>query len=140
MKAAIALAILVFSASCATARGTQALSVADVVARHNELDGRVVRIRGWVGECHGRSCGLYETRSGAHGNGAEAGSLSIGTAPAFDRQVRSLGRAQIVVDARVRAVCFNDPMPAGVVEVCADRVDQLQPIRIVQVLSRGGTN
>ena len=141
MKTVLAAALLIgLGAGCVTARPAPTLGVAEVVARHTELNGRVVRVRGWIRTCHGRGCSLCETSAGAEGRGAEAGWLSIGWAPNFDRQVRSLGLVQIELEARVRAVCFNDPMPAGVVEVCADRVDQLQNPRLVRILSRHTPN
>lgn len=137
MRIVLAAALLIcLGVGSATARRAPTFSVAEVVARHIELNGRVVRVRGWIRECHGRSCSLYEAAVGAKGGGAEAAWLSIGWAPAFDRQVRQLGVAQIEVEARVHAVCFNDPMPTGVVEVCADRVDQLQNPRLIKTVSQ----
>ena len=134
------LVLLTLGAGHAIARDVPVLSVAEVVAQQRALDHRLVRVRGWIGVCHGRGCSLYETQAGARGQGAQAGWLSIGMAPDFDRQVRPLGLAQIEMQARVRAVCFNDPMPEGVVEVCADRVDQLQQPRLIRVLSRSQAN
>jgi hypothetical protein len=131
-----ALLLLALSANGAMAREGATLSVAEAVARHGELNGRVVRVKGWLGTCQGLSCSLYETLAGARGQGAEAGWLSIGSSVAFDRRARRLRHKRIVLEARLHAVCFNDPTPPGIVEVCADRVEQLQPIRIVRILSR----
>ena len=141
MKIAAAfLILLTVGAGHAVARDVPVLSVAEVVAQHRALDHRVVRVRGWMRICQGRSCSIFETRSGAEGRGAEAGWLSIGFTPSFDRRMGSMGLVQIVLEARVHAVCFNDPMPNGAIEVCADRVDQLQEPRLVRVLSRGIAN
>jgi len=134
--AAAALILAPFAAGHAKAREPVVLSVADVVARHIELNGHVVRVRGWIRECHGRSCGIYETRAGDW----RGGHLSIGGAPGFDRRVQGQGLVQVELQARVHAVCFNDPMPAGVVEICADRVDQLADPRLIRILSSSTAN
>ena len=133
---AAALTLAALGTGPAEAREPDVLSVADVVARHIELDGQIVRVRGWIRECHGRSCGIYETRAGDW----RAGHLSLGGAPEFDRRVQGHGLVQVELEARVHAVCFNDPMPAGVVEICADRVDQLADPRLVRILSSSTVN
>jgi hypothetical protein len=107
-----------------------ALSVTEVIARHRELNGRQVIVRGWLDRCRTLSCGLFASRKAAviHRYGDDM--LSIGWSKAFDRELLNRGPVEILLRARVNDTCMRPEI------ICLDRADELQPIKILRVWRR----
>jgi hypothetical protein len=111
------------------------LSVDDVVARHEALDGNVVQVRGWIGRCYRFGCIL----SGSTDKGANW--LSLGGSASFDADLerRKAEGHEVIVEGRVKSDCFQHPKgdprhdPNNLV-ICTDRADQLADPRLIEVL------
>ena len=111
----------------------QGLTIKDVVGRHESLDGKQVRLTGWIKSCENYSCEMTD-------RAAQNGSvIRIGYAPDFDFELAKFKgfEVHIVVDGIVHAGCFGHEtdanMPAEVV-VCTDRAGQLDKPKLIKVL------
>jgi hypothetical protein len=122
--------------------GGESLSVQELEAKHARLTGQVVRVHGWLVPCGGRSCAIVGSLDYARAlhddevpDPADTSFVSIGFDSRFDEQVRYLRKyyTEVVLDARVTDQCWGDTQPDGSVLVCADRGDQLYPVRLVAV-------
>ena len=111
----------------------QSLTIKNVVERHEALDGKKVRLTGWIKSCENYSCEMTEQ---AAQNGPV---IRIGYAPHFDREFAKFNGSEvhIVIDGIVHAGCFDHEtdakMPAEVV-VCTDRSGQLDKPKLIKVL------
>jgi len=105
------------------------LSVVEVMTRKAELDGKVVTVRGWLDRCANLSCGLYPTREAARSSGNRP-FLSIGASPVVDNHLDLVRNAEVVIEARFDAKCVP---PSDY--ICLDRVPELDPVRLVQVIT-----
>jgi hypothetical protein len=115
--------------------------VNEVDAHASELDGKTIRIRGWLPRCGGLDCSLYESKFDADTFLEQPGGkhlLSIGADPKFDAAVRPKLPANIVLEAKLNSECLNPRMrknPDGTqyITICADRTDDLKPIRLIKI-------
>ena len=105
MTAAFALAVATLGMPAPVPRaGMEALpslSVEELYSRRFELDGRRVRVTGWLGPCSRKRCRI-ENREGGGGRG-----IWIGRSAAFDRRAARLGTRWVTVEARVMKRCFG---------------------------------
>ena len=120
---------LLLFASAAAAHDVP-LSVGDVWARHHELDGQVLRIRGIVTNCQPLSCQLRESAT------AKARWLSLGSSTRFDAAVKNeLGR-EIVVEGRLDSTCLHlfadPPSNSREIVVCADRFPTIVSPKLIE--------
>ena len=139
----------VFSAcSCGA---SPVLTIADVIDRHEALNGQAVRVRGWVLGCHPLSCRLSENPDGS------GKSLGIGSNPHFDSALVRKGGAGLVtnsngdlignpnahalfieIEGKVDRTCFSHKREPGAQEVpCLDRAEELQAPRLLEVIKSG---
>jgi hypothetical protein len=74
----------------------------------------------------------------AHESSAHKASVSFGANSAFDRQVAKLRNslAEVIVEARVTDKGWTEVYNDGSFAICADRCNQLQPVRLVRVLQQ----
>jgi hypothetical protein len=126
MIRAIATGMLVFAASVSASTSHQSLSISEVAARHEKLDGHRVRV----------GCIIYESPGG---NGA---TLSLGSSPYFDRRVASFAKfdSEIILEGIVDRHCFDHSSDPGHdpndILVCTDRADQIRNPRLVRVVKK----
>ena len=110
-----------------------ALSVGVVWARHQQLDGQIIRVSGIVYRCHRLDCQLAEAP------GRRAKSLGIGSSPTFDRAIQPYLGHRIIVEARLKARCLHisadrpSDRHGDDIVVCTDRADELADPKIVAV-------
>lgn len=129
MMRPILFALGAMAAFSAVDAGERAIGVEDVIARHHELDGKRIRVHGWLGNCWSNSCGLF---SSADEDAALR--LSIGSSKSFDLKARSLKGRHVEIEATVDAGCmhikYDEPPPENS-EICLDRAEELaSPILI----------
>ncbi|MBW8841706.1 MAG: hypothetical protein JF608_07845, partial [Sphingomonadales bacterium] len=113
-------------ASLAVAAEAPVLAVPQVIARHEALNGKVARVRGWLLHgCQKLDCALSPRRDDRQP------SLSLGGSTSFDlalRDARAEGH-EILVEGRVNRTCFDHSKDAGTVSrelvFCTDRADEL---------------
>lgn len=133
----ILLAAIVSWPSAASARP---YDIATIYARHEQLAGQRVSVRGWLHACYRLSCGIA-------GEGrTDANFLSFGPSTRFDHSLPPHPREdiEIVVSGVVEPGCF--PHPEGdpnhhddVIIVCADRYSHLADPILLKVLRRRPT-
>jgi hypothetical protein len=151
MRLLLLVAVLLCGCATQSRDQTRVLSVKEVNAHASELDGKTIRIRGWLPRCGGRDCSLYESKLDADTfleGRARVRLLSIGYDPKFDAAVRPNLPATIVLEAQLNADCLNPRMkksPDGTqyITICADRADDLKPIRLINIqpaAPRGSAN
>jgi hypothetical protein len=123
-------------ASIGAAAEAPALTVPQVIAQHEALDGKVVRVRGWLlHRCQKLDCALSARR------GDRQPSLSLGSSANFDLALQD-SRAEgheILVEGRVNRTCFDhskDPdNDSRELTFCTDRADELADPRLISVYS-----
>ena len=158
MRGGLLLASVLMLGGCATYG--KSLSLTTLEAQHASMTSKVVQVHGWLTPCHGRSClmvedrdyGLWLEQAGAlERRMTRRGDMSVqlpphrgnitgvsfGPSAAFDKQVANLrySLAEVVVQARVTDECWSSP-DAGEIIICADRANQLEPIRLVKVIQQ----
>jgi hypothetical protein len=103
-----------------------ATTIAAIRANPKRIDGRVVRLHGWVNQCKPLTCWIEERAATAQGGpGAH---LSIATDPKFDATVRPLIPTYVEFDARFSATCLTT-------QVCLDRAPELTIVSLRAVVS-----
>jgi hypothetical protein len=103
-------------------RSTQVLSVPRVIAQHKGLNGKKVRVLGWIIGCGRYDCELFDTSDG----GAK---VSLGRSQEFDKAVKRAGGVlQVIVEGTIDRTCFEPSM------ACLDRPDQIRDPSLVRVL------
>lgn len=114
--------------------GSQRLSMSDIVANHETLDGKTVRTVGWLRNCLGRGCSITESSGGA------GASLSLGTSGTFDRTVAPYRGIdiQIEVEGKVNRECFDHRSDPGAdqdaINVCMDRGNEIDSPTLIRIL------
>ncbi len=109
-------------------------NVADVIANIHKWNGKTVVIEGWLGECGGYDCGLYQSLEDARtvANGdykttswseAMGRRLGIGYDETFDGNAYFLQFKPVILQARVSDECRRE-------STCFDRAPDLSPISI----------
>lgn len=111
------------------------MSVGDVIAGHEALDGKTVRVRGWLyAACYRFGCAIRAR------NERLAVQLSIGESSTFDRALEAANAVgkEIVVEGRVDRTCFDHSKDPGTtvkdIVICTDRAPQLADPRLIDVL------
>jgi len=97
-------------AACATPRFTadQIFTPNQIQQRAQELDGKTVAVRGWLPFCEPSACTLFETKDAWDNFQLNTTTmLSIARDARFDASVRSRIPAEVVIRARVHAVCID---------------------------------
>ena len=123
-------------ASVAAAVEAPVLTVPQVIAQHEALDGKVVRVRGWLlKRCQKLDCALSARRDDREP------SISLGGSTSFDLALQD-SRAEgheILVEGRVNRICFDhskDPGNGpGDLIFCTDRADELVDPRLITIYS-----
>lgn len=130
-----------------TAGSGEPMAITDVIANIDGLDGRTVRVAGYLGECFGYDCRLFrnenenaqwdryisEIIASAHARRdpgatiAEPPALGIGSGEnfEFDRTAAPYTNSYVVITGRVSNRCRHNGQPA-----CTDRSTDLEPIGI----------
>lgn len=109
------------------------VAVADIVARHEMIDGRLVRVSGWMGNCNKASCTLYGSETdAATSNEDRASRLSLGRpiTPDFDDLARQFRGRSVIVEGHVRAACWQPARSDRT--ACGRRAAELEPIYIFE--------
>lgn len=112
------------------AQGERPLSVREVMENAGTLDGREIVVSGWIEECHRLSCTLYASRREARKDWPDYW-LSIGSSGWFDSFAARNAPTRVTLRARFDARCVTDPA-SGIIALCADRVNSLAPIALVE--------
>jgi hypothetical protein len=119
--------------ACATTHFDAVVSVADVLKNIHSWNGRTVTVEGWLRNCGGYDCGLYQSLEDARiverGDDSSAvwlqamdRRLSIAHDETFDAQVAGMKFQKIRLKAGVSDRCHKRFV------VCTDRAPDLQPI------------
>jgi hypothetical protein len=146
MRVMLAILLAIFDLANPAAGTARIWSVNDVVRHAKELHGKEITIRGWLPNCRGRDCSLFNSKVDAEmfrDGSDQVVLLSIGHEPRFDAAVKEAVPAQIVLKARVNATCIHpdvttDEKGNQVITICADRVDDLQPIELIRLQPAAG--
>jgi hypothetical protein len=123
MRRAILLAMMLSACAVPALSGPVPLSIDQVLARHPELDGQRVRVRGWLSLCQSLSCWMTTTPD----KNARP-FLSIGSSSSFDRAVAKWVGREVVIDATLNDECLRPDI------ICTDRADVLSDPVLVRVL------
>lgn len=108
------------------------LSIDDVIARHEALDGKIVRVRGWLLErCQPLGCSIVPSRRsyGLY--------LSLGGTASFDQSLvdrRAVGH-EILIEGQVDAGQFPEDG-----EIITDRPAQLRHPRLIRIFRNTTVN
>lgn len=102
-----------------------AATISAIRSNPKKLDGRVVRLRGWVNQCQPQSCGIDERPASAPG--ASGQSLSIAPDPRFDATIKPLLPTYVEFDARLTAQCL--------IAACSGRAPVLSVVSLRSVVS-----
>ena len=135
---------------CALAAPSDSYTVAEVLAdissEESQLDGKVVKITGWLGECWGNNCSIYSTSEDAELVGsyrelpaeewlpASHRGLNIGSDEAFDSQALYMQYSKVVITAEVNAQWKKPVDEDGNKFGCLGRCSDLRPKSIEKIL------
>jgi hypothetical protein len=138
--------IALLVAGCGTAPAPQ--RVAEVVPRIHALNGKVVRVAGYLGACGGYECRLFVDEAGWHEFGRAVEKLmrtreavrwpthlGIGSGEKFDfdRKAEPFNNSYVVVTGRINDKCRTPSGEPG----CTDRGTDLEPTDIRPWFSPG---
>jgi hypothetical protein len=131
-------------ASCspaATAESDKLRSIPDVIADIDALNGKTISVAGYLGECAGYECALFENeegkrrydrliadlRRGQRSALAEPANLGIGSGAnfEFDRRAGPFRNSYVVITGRATSDCRHRG-----VSTCTDRSTDLEPTEI----------
>lgn len=121
--------ILLFAiGGCATVNGSNEMTVSQVLARWEELDDKVISVRGWMGDCTNFRCELH-SQADQIGHFDRRNQITLGRQSSeFDALLNSYRGREIVVRGK-----FDDECLRG---ICTDRASVLEPIRVLRVIRR----
>ena len=144
MRAIVAILLGVFGTSCgaaSTGRPDRAMTITEVIFNIDSLNGRRVRVAGYLGECAGYDCRLFRNKAeqeqwdrfiaaimqGGRGNLAEPPALGLGSGEAdeFDRRAARYTNSYVIITGIATNRCRYHGQPA-----CTDRSTDLEPIAI----------
>ena len=133
---------------CAFSAPSDAMSVEEVIADIEVLDGKVVTVRGWLGQCGGYDCGLFASlddarivERGDHESGewlaAMDRRLGIGPNDSFDAMASMMQFQEVIVRGKVDATCITgrDPDHPNFGFMCFDRASDIEPQSIRLLVS-----
>jgi hypothetical protein len=117
----------------------QTLGVHQTIKNIHALNGKTVRVRGYLGECMGYDCGLFQDRSeweqterwlaatakGQRGH-LPPDWLGIGGSPDFDAKAQPFVRRYVLITGKLDDSCRDEQLRPG----CTDRAPELEPIAI----------
>lgn len=123
-------------------------TIASIIDQHEALNGKTVRVQGWVLVCQPLNCPLFENADGSGKN------LSIGKSKAFDEAILRNGGAAFVVGpdrevtgnvdgralyveirAQVDRTCFDHSGENRVqTQFCFDRAGEMQSPLLIKVI------
>ena len=138
MRASVLL-FAVMLAACSLSPPEGAVTVEQVRKNIFLWDGKNVQVSGWLGECGGLDCGLYQTLEDAklvsagdyHSDAWKAAMrrrLSIGYDENFDLVAGFFQFQRVIVTGRVNSLCSRPDIG------CTDRADDIRPISIKKLL------
>jgi hypothetical protein len=119
---------------CVTGSPDRPLTVAEVVENAEALDGREIVVAGWLDQrCYRFSCGIHASAREVKMEVKEELPyyLSIGRSRWFDAFSERAAPTRIVLRARLHDRCISNPA-TGIIAVCADRSNTLEPIALVR--------
>jgi hypothetical protein len=141
------IAFAVMTPGCNSGTFREPMTITDVIENIDRLNGRTVRVAGYLGECRGYDCHLFrnpaekarlerlfeQARAGADSGGGppppvdETPVLSIGTGDGndFDAKAGPFANSYVVITGRVTNQCRFNGRPD-----CTDRGPDLQPTGI----------
>ena len=123
MQKFVAVLVLLNLSACAVT-AERPRTVKQVIENHEDLNGKLVTVSGWLGECQRLSCPLYDSREEAQK--ANPYFLSIGGDYWFDFLTRGKSPSQITLRGRVNSRCIDE------ITLCTDRSDDLVPVQIIE--------
>jgi len=138
----IVLAFVFTTAACNPARSvdrTRTLGVHEVIKNIDELNGKTVRVHGFLGDCSVYDCGLFENEAdwlqeqrwlhAVRSDNKRAPDppdwLGVGGYPTFDTKAQPYNRKDVLISGKVSNQCRYDGKPA-----CTDRASELEPTAI----------
>ena len=151
MRAGAALILAGFAAASTTSCGEgqrQVLSIDDVVARIDVLNGQTVRVEGFLKECGGYDCHLYKNETDARRAGEWMAaatrarrspgyelpeSLGIGSDDHFDAKAAPFVGRYVVITGKVDNRCLYQGKRS-----CLDRSPDIHPTAIEPWRTPGG--
>jgi hypothetical protein len=115
------------------------MTVAALIDRIDSLNGQTVRVKGYLGICHGYDCALFLNKADSdlsdrnvaamwqHADpvAPDPPALSIGNAPGFDRKADALQHSRVLITGKVSNRCRH--------LTCLDRGADLIPIDIISL-------
>jgi|1185.fasta_scaffold137224_2 hypothetical protein len=118
---------------------SRVLRVEEVIRNIDQLNGKTVRVGGFLGDCFGYDCGLFQDQAewqeeqrwwkavNAGDKKAPAASnwLGIGGFGVFDAKAKPFNRSYVAITGRINNGCRYHGKPA-----CTDRADELEPTGI----------
>ena len=113
------------------------LTIEQIFARHEDLAGQRVQVRGWLQRCQPLSCYITPRRSDGGRRRGGGTFLSIGPSKEFDVSVAQAWSKEIVVEGAVGS-CFSHPpgdpnyKPDEIV-ACIDRGGNLLAPRLIEL-------
>jgi hypothetical protein len=128
------------SAACgSTGPAQQRLTVAEVIDWIDRLNGRTVRVGGYLGRCSGYDCSLFASEDDSRkfdrfladiierrrSDLEPPPMLGIGDDRDFDRKAAPLNLRYVIITGIVDNQCWHRGEP-----VCTDRAPDLHPIRV----------
>lgn len=125
---------------------TVAEVLADISAEDSKLDGKVVKVTGWLGECGGTNCAIFSTLDDAKKVAAYRELPDEEWMPAFDRALGIGGNddfdtraifmqfSEVVVRGEINATWKAPPDDSGTQFGCLDRCDDIRPHSITLIL------
>ena len=133
---------------CAFSAPSDVKSVEEVIANIKVLDGQDVSVRGWLGQCFGNDCGLYQSIEDARivergdydsdeWSAAMDRRLSIGPSDSFDAMASIMQFKEVVIRGQVNAKCMTgrDPDNSDFGFMCLDRASDIEPQSIRLLVS-----
>lgn len=143
--------------SCGRAPESEPLAITDVIARIDALNGQMIRVAGYLGDCGGYECRLYRSVSDKARADRYIQALSVvahqprerrrippaammppalGIGPGenfeFDRRAAPYNNGYVVITGRVTNACRYHGLPA-----CTDRSTDLEPTQIARWSPQG---
>jgi hypothetical protein len=119
--------------------------IADISSAKSKLDGKIVEVHGWLGECTGLDCAIYVSREDAEmvaegdprsvqWSAAMDRRLAIGADDDFDAIAMMMQFNEVVVRGEINATWHRPPDESGNQFGCLDRCDDIKPKSIQKLL------
>jgi hypothetical protein len=138
----IVLSLVTIAAAACHAETPKTFGVHETIQNIHSLNGRTVRVAGYLGECGGYDCPLFQNKdewqqayryiTSARADGkVEPGSnlpdfLGVGGFPNFDAKAQPFTNNYVVITGKVSDVCRDEQLRWG----CTDRGPELEPMAI----------